>query len=48
VLSTDDPAMFHTSLVTEYENAREMGIQEKELIQIVENGFEYSFKRSAT
>jgi aminodeoxyfutalosine deaminase len=48
VLSTDDPAMFHTSLVTEYENARQMGMQDEELAQIVKNGFEYSFKQSAT
>lgn len=47
VLSTDDPAMFHSSLVTEYENALGMGIREEELMQIVENGFEYSFKQSA-
>jgi aminodeoxyfutalosine deaminase len=48
VLSTDDPAMFHTSLVTEYENTRQMGMQEEELVQIVTNGFEYSFNQSAT
>jgi adenosine deaminase len=48
VLSTDDPAMFHTSLVTEYENTRQMRMQEEELVQIVTNGFEYSFNQSAT
>jgi aminodeoxyfutalosine deaminase len=47
VLSTDDPAMFHTSLVKEYENALQMGMREEELVQIVKNGFEYSFKQSA-
>ncbi|MDP9339341.1 MAG: adenosine deaminase [Acidobacteriota bacterium] len=44
VLSTDDPAMFHTSLVSEYERAALMGLQENELEQMVKNGFEYSFK----
>ncbi len=44
VLSTDDPAMFHTSLIAEYENARRMGLREEELEKIVRNGFEYSFK----
>lgn len=47
VLSTDDPAMFHTSLIAEYENARQMGMQEEELTQIVKNGFKYSFDRGA-
>lgn len=47
VLSTDDPAMFHTSLIEEYENAREMEMREEELVSIVKNSFEYSFKQSA-
>jgi adenosine deaminase len=43
VLSTDDPAMFHTTLHTEYENAARMGLQEDELARIVEMGFQYAF-----
>ncbi len=43
VLSTDDPAMFHTTLVTEYENAARMGLLEDELARIVEMGFQYAF-----
>jgi len=42
VLSTDDPAMFHTTLQTEYENAARMGLQEDELAQIVEMGFQHA------
>lgn len=43
VLSTDDPAMFHTTLQQEYANAARMGLQEIELAHIVEMGFEYAF-----
>jgi len=43
VLSTDDPAMFHTTLLEEYANASRMGLQEDELIRIVQMGFEHSF-----
>lgn len=43
VLSTDDPAMFHTTLLTEYENVARMGLQEDELAHIVEMGFQYAF-----
>jgi aminodeoxyfutalosine deaminase len=43
VLSTDDPAMFHTDLISEYENARRMGLQEQELVSIVNAGFDYAF-----
>jgi aminodeoxyfutalosine deaminase len=43
VLSTDDPAMFHTTLRREYANAARMGLQEHELVRIVEMGFEHSF-----
>ena len=43
VLSTDDPAMFHTTLQEEYLNAARMGLQEDELTQIVEMGFEHAF-----
>jgi aminodeoxyfutalosine deaminase len=43
VISTDDPAMFHTSLNQEYENARRMGLQEGELTRVVKMGFERAF-----
>ena len=43
VLSTDDPAMFHTTLHEEYVNAARMGLQENELTRIVEMGFEHAF-----
>jgi aminodeoxyfutalosine deaminase len=43
VLSTDDPAMFHTNLISEYENARRMGLEEGELARIAEMGFEHAF-----
>jgi aminodeoxyfutalosine deaminase len=43
VLSTDDPAMFHTTLQEEYANAARMGLQEDELARIVEMGFEHAF-----
>lgn len=43
VLSTDDPAMFHTSLREEYQAAQSMGLSIVELSQIVANGFEFAF-----
>jgi aminodeoxyfutalosine deaminase len=42
-LSTDDPAMFHTTVETEYENAARMGLREGELAGIVEMGFQNAF-----
>jgi aminodeoxyfutalosine deaminase len=43
VLSTDDPAMFHTNLESEYENALRMGLDLVELKRIAQMSFEYAF-----
>ena len=46
-LSTDDPAMFHTSLEEEYRHAHRMGLTEEELAGVVENGFRFAFGEAA-
>jgi aminodeoxyfutalosine deaminase len=43
VLSTDDPAMFHTTLRAEYENIAQMGLGETELAHMVDMSFEHAF-----
>ena len=43
VLSTDDPAMFHTTLLGEYENASKMGMNDSELAQLADMSFEHAF-----
>jgi adenosine deaminase len=43
VLSSDDPAMFHTNLESEYENALRMGLEQAELKRIAQMSFEYAF-----
>jgi adenosine deaminase len=40
VLSTDDPAMFHTSLSGEYAQAHAMGLTEDELVRLAAASFE--------
>jgi aminodeoxyfutalosine deaminase len=42
-LSTDDPAMFHTSLEEEFQNAWRIGLTEEEIAGVVENGFRFAF-----
>jgi adenosine deaminase len=46
-LSTDDPAMFETSLESEYARASEIGISAPELIRLAESGFEHAFLPAA-
>jgi aminodeoxyfutalosine deaminase len=43
VLSTDDPAMFHTTLQGEYENARRMRLTEQELASLQQASFDHAF-----
>jgi aminodeoxyfutalosine deaminase len=43
VLSTDDPAMFHTTLLEEYGNARRMGLTERELAALAQASFDHAF-----
>ena len=43
VLSTDDPALFDTTLPAEYANGARMGLQENELEQICKVGFQHAF-----
>jgi aminodeoxyfutalosine deaminase len=43
VLSTDDPAMFHTTLRDEYENVRRMGLTESEIAALRQASFDYAF-----
>ena len=42
-LSTDDPAMFHTDLVTEYSRAASLGLSKEQLLQLAEESFNAAF-----
>jgi len=42
-LSTDDPAMFHTDLLSEYENCAELGLSLREAVGLAEASFEHAF-----
>jgi adenosine deaminase len=45
VLSTDDPAMFHTTLTQEYEHAQQLGMTENELSRLAQMSFDFAFER---
>jgi aminodeoxyfutalosine deaminase len=44
VLSTDDPAMFHTTLAEEYEHAHRLGMNESELLRMAQMSFDFAFE----
>jgi adenosine deaminase len=46
-LSTDDPALFHTTLIEEHSAALHMGLTMQELLAINRTAFEYSFLLAA-
>jgi adenosine deaminase len=43
VLSTDDPAMFHTTLQDEYENVRRMRLNDAEINALRQASFDHAF-----
>ena len=43
VLSTDDPTMFHTTLLNEYENTARMGLSDEELLRLTTMSFRHAF-----
>jgi aminodeoxyfutalosine deaminase len=45
VVSTDDPAMFHTTLLEEYEHAHHLGMTENELLRLGQMSFDFAFDR---
>ena len=42
-LSTDDPAMFHTDLLTEYSKAASLGLSDPQLLRLAEQSFHAAF-----
>jgi len=42
-LSTDDPGMFHTDLVSEYSHAASLGLSKEQLMQLAEQSFSAAF-----
>jgi aminodeoxyfutalosine deaminase len=42
-LSTDDPAMFHTDLLTEYSRAASLGLSQAQLVALAEESFNAAF-----
>jgi aminodeoxyfutalosine deaminase len=42
-LSTDDPAMFHTDLLTEYSKAASLGLSNQQLLALAEQSFSAAF-----
>ncbi len=48
VLSTDDPAMFHTTLQEEYAHAHRIGMTENELLRLAQMSFDFAFDRKSS
>lgn len=42
-LSTDDPGMFHTDLLTEYSRAASLGLSDAQLLRLAEESFQAAF-----
>jgi aminodeoxyfutalosine deaminase len=42
-LSTDDPGMFHTDLLTEYSNVASLGVSTPHLVRLMEQSFHAAF-----
>jgi aminodeoxyfutalosine deaminase len=43
VLSSDDPALFHTDLLSEYAHAESLGLSKQQLLQLAEQSFNAAF-----